>query len=447
MNQRKPKLSLILKMNSGTNFFKIVMKKCKIYLFSAALLTGVAAFAEFQYVNDNMAFYDPDLLADSDVNVSIDSIDNSDALQVMAGGFFVDLNSVTSTVNNVNTPSAEFYAGNAWGDIKGDVRTEISNSSFKIVFGGSLASSQVGFDASGNIGGSTYLTFNSGFVSGSIAGGSNLSYQHKGNIGGSTNLTINGGTIGGNVVAGGINYGGVSETNTSTSANLLINASNPANKISIGGYVCGIMNDGHERTEKVSIIFTGNGENLDFTGTVSSIQADSYSSSTTWYASANERVISFGSGEDAFVGQFNGTINNGKIAGQNQFNELKIGKDSSVKFTQDFDLNVDTLSIFSNAEVLGNATITVDDALNIFISDSFSGTDLVFELGESIVLSAESQSNVSILHEDGSLFDGAEFAYDPITNSFAISNIPESSTYASIFGALALAFAAYRRRK
>ena len=123
MNQRKPKLSLILKMNSGTNFFKIVMKKCKIYLFSAALLTGVAAFAEFQYVNDNMAFYDPDLLADSDVNVSIDSIDNSDALQVMAGGFLVDLNSVTSTVNNVNTPSAEFYAGNAWGDIKGDVRT------------------------------------------------------------------------------------------------------------------------------------------------------------------------------------------------------------------------------------------------------------------------------------------------------------------------------------
>lgn len=118
-----------------------------------------------------------------------------------------------------------------------------------------------------------------------------------------------------------------------------------------------------------------------------------------------------------------------------------------MEFTQDFDLNVDTLSIFSNAEVLGNATITVDDALNIFISDSFSGTDLVFELGESIVLSAESQSNVSILHEDGSLFDGAEFAYDPITNSFAISNIPESSTYASIFGALALAFAAYRRRK
>ena len=47
----------------------------------------------------------------------------------------------------------------------------------------------------------------------------------------------------------------------------------------------------------------------------------------------------------------------------------------------------------------------------------------------------------------GSLFDGAEVAYDPQTNSFAISNVPEPATYAAIFGALALAFAAYRRRK
>ena len=43
-----------------------------------------------------------------------------------------------------------------------------------------------------------------------------------------------------------------------------------------------------------------------------------------------------------------------------------------MEFTQGFELSVDALSIFSDAEVLGNATITVDDALNIFNSDSFS---------------------------------------------------------------------------
>ncbi len=118
-----------------------------------------------------------------------------------------------------------------------------------------------------------------------------------------------------------------------------------------------------------------------------------------------------------------------------------------MEFTQGFELSVDALSIFSDAEVLGNATITVDDALNIFISDAFSGTELVLDLGESIVLSEESKANVSILREDGSLFDGAEFVYDADNNSFAISNVPEPSTYAAIFGALALAFAAYSRRK
>ena len=118
-----------------------------------------------------------------------------------------------------------------------------------------------------------------------------------------------------------------------------------------------------------------------------------------------------------------------------------------MEFASNFELNVDTLSIFSDADILGVAKITVDDALNIYISDGTSASDLVLDLGESIILTDQSQANISVLHEDGSLFDGAEVAYDPQTNSFAISNVPEPATYAAIFGALALAFAAYRRRK
>ena len=420
------------------------MKRNKFVAFSVALFIGAAAFGEFQ--NNSGSYYDSELASGSDININIDSINDTEAIQVIAGGVFVDLNSVASKVSNVNTPQAGFYGGSAWGKIAGDVRSEISNSTFSYAVGGSIAAIDVP-DKSGNIGGSTYLTFNSGTISTDIAGGSDLRYQHQGDIGGSTNLTINGGTIGGNVIAGGLLTSGDTNKHSLTSANLTINASDSANKISIGGKIFGLSNAGKEQAESVNILFTGNGENLNFTGTVSSIESSSYSESMTWYASAKERVISFGDATNAFTGKFNGTIENGKIDGTNQFNELSIGKSSSVEFTQEFDLDIDTLSIFSDAEVLGNATINVEDTLNIFISNAFSETELVLDLGESIVLSSEAQNNVSIFHEDGSVFEGAEFAYDAETNSFAISNVPEPSTYAAIFGALALAFAAYRRRK
>lgn len=83
--------------------------------------------------------------------------------------------------------------------------------------------------------------------------------------------------------------------------NLVINDSSSSDKISIGS-VSGLNNSVRESAEKLSIVFTGNGESLDFTGTVSSIKSSSYDSSSSWLASAKERVISFGSGEDSFVG-------------------------------------------------------------------------------------------------------------------------------------------------
>ncbi|MBO5782330.1 MAG: PEP-CTERM sorting domain-containing protein [Opitutales bacterium] len=50
--------------------------------------------------------------------------------------------------------------------------------------------------------------------------------------------------------------------------------------------------------------------------------------------------------------------------------------------------------------------------------------------------------NLTVLDkESGILFDVS------ISDSGIITLVPESSTYAAIFGALALAFAAYRRRK
>lgn len=382
---------------------------------------------------------DPSLTENANVNV----VFNNDAGADYPNYYIVmenatetplPLSSITSQISNVNASNGIFVGGSFMGSVSGDIRNQISNSNITNVSGGSIAK------AGNDIGGSTYLTINSGTYHTVIGGYFIAEFRDdtsKLSINGTTNVIVNGGTIE-NIYGGSAGRGSGVDIQAGD-VNVVVNAADSSNKVSVN-YVYGLSGEYVEHADKVKILFTGNGENLD----VHSVRAIERPDEN---ASADERVISFGSEENAFVGQFNGEISNVKIGDQNQFNELVIGKDSSVEFTQDFGLSVDTLSIFSDSEVSGGAKITVDDALNIYISDSTSASDLVLDLGESIVLSAESQANISILHEDGSLFDGAEFAYDPETNSFAISNVPEPSTYAAIFGVLALAFAAYRRRK
>lgn len=153
-----------------------------------------------------------------------------------------------------------------------------------------------------NIGGSVYLTINSGSY-GSVAGAYwDMDGSNNLKIGGSVNTTINGGRIA-NLFGGSLDGGRSSAQNNIQmgDVNLVINASSSSDKISIGS-VSGLNNSVRESAKKLSIVFTGNGDNLDFTGTVSSIKSDSYASNLTWYALVKERVISFGSGEDSFVG-------------------------------------------------------------------------------------------------------------------------------------------------
>lgn len=413
------------------------MKK-NIIISTLFISTAITAFAELQNIGSDM-IADPELTENANVNVVLNNADySSQPLNIIMGSARespLPLSSVTSQISNINAVFSNLIGGSFIGSISGDVKTEVSNSNMS---SGNVVGASLGYDGN-NIGGSTYLTINNGTYH-SVAGGYFLIGMPLNDIsiGGSSNVVVNGGTV--EFLYGGSMGKSEGENIKIGNVNVLVNASDSSNKISIGT-IYGLYGKFNEQTNKLNITFAGNGENLNIRETVSAIGNYSGEVSTT------ERVISFGSGENAFVGQFNGKISNVKIGDQNQFNELVIGKNSSVEFTENFELSVDTLSIFSDSEVSGGAKITVDDALNIYISDSISASDLVLDLGESIVLSAESQANISILHEDGSLFDGAEFAYDPETNSFAISNVPEPSTYAAIFGALALAFAAYRRRK
>ena len=92
-------------------------------------------------------------------------------------------------------------------------------------------------------------------------------------------------------------------------------------------------------------------------------------------------------------------------------------------------LKVNLEGVFTEPEEYSFAFINANDSSTISGLDELMG-------GENFLLSL-----------NGELFDG-EWDYYMEGNSFEIRmQVPEPATYAAIFGALVLAFAAYRRRK
>ena len=109
--------------------------------------------------------------------------------------------------------------------------------------------------------------------------------------------------------------------------------------------------------------------------------------------------------------------------------DLTVSKDS--KITVD---SYDQLGI-------ANLNIILDPLETINFGDIF----LSETAGETVVFSAN-KPNISVLDSSGNVYESVNFVYDESGNLTGIS-VPEPSTYAAIIGALALAFAAYRRRK
>ncbi len=94
--------------------------------------------------------------------------------------------------------------------------------------------------------------------------------------------------------------------------------------------------------------------------------------------------------------------------------------------------------------------VTIDDSaiLNIYLSSFELDEYLVLESDASITLSGEIDLNV--YDQGGQALEGWEYELRPGEGGdqlWITAAVPEPATYAAIFGALALAFAAYRRRK
>ena len=150
-------------------------------------------------------------------------------------------------------------------------------------------------------------------------------------------------------------------------------------------------------------------------------------------------TLAFGNGLETFEGAVSAQISN--------FDTVKISMASSVNFEKSFETGL--LSVDSSAQVELAEGTKFEKLFVNFGSETFELGGVVdiseiFGDSTSVVMSEiESGSSFVVLDAKQNLFTvGLNGSTLSIT-----SEIPEPSTYAAILGAIALAFAAYRRRK
>lgn len=138
--------------------------------------------------------------------------------------------------------------------------------------------------------------------------------------------------------------------------------------------------------------------------------------------------------------------------------EIASGKTLSVLDDSEIIFNVDAASdatkilLGENSKLAfgsdSKITINLDGVISPDDSYTFSVIETV--VGSQVIGTDSLKKENVILNINGEAYDSEKwgFDFDPSTGSLNINvNVPEPATYAAIFGALALVFAAYRRRK
>ena len=339
-------------------------------------------------------------------NVNVEIKDGDFYGNIFAGGG-ATVKGDTSLVISGGTFSAEdgVFGGNSWGGV-----TE-GNASLKIT-GGDFSNANV---YAGNH--RTGSSFSQNVIKGSasliIEGGS-----FKNLNGGSTDGSLEKNKLAGKVEG---------DTSLVIRANDAITISGDINVAS--GFVDG----------DAEVTFVGDAGKLSFNGTLKASSASGEIGGLSGKASIN-----IGTADEAFSGEFNGTINDG-------FALLQVSNaDTSVSFAEAFD--VDALVVDANSSVL-LAENTKFDTLNLVFDSEFdTGANLgavlddIFGASAGIVVSAISQKADGFVVTN---LDGAEFsAFIGEDGSVEVgAAVPEPAAFAALFGAAALAFAAVRRRK
>lgn len=265
----------------------------------------------------------------------------------------------------------------------------------------------VGSDRGTVIEGNSYATVSDATITKDIYGGSYGSslYGVKGEIKGSSFITLKDVTVKGTVYAGG--KGSLS---------------------SIGG----------------ESVITAIGTKLD----VANISGKGALDGDGYGEVKGDSVLAFGNVSDAFVGTISANITD--------FDKMEISNSATnVVFEKAFDVPV--LQVAADAKATLTEGTSFEKLILAFDSDFSQGSEdsvdfeTIFGSSTSIVLSSlqdEAGASLTVKDSSGQEWSLASKDFSDNTLSFVVgSQVPEPATYAAIFGTLALAFAAYRRRK
>ena len=144
--------------------------------------------------------------------------------------------------------------------------------------------------------------------------------------------------------------------------------------------------------------------------------------------------------ENAFSYVANGS--NMVLDASQSFNKMDIRYNSKIKFSDGVSLNFKGIDIT-------NSTPKIDVVL-----EDFSNTNSIcfgsasgLSLTDGVLTVSNSTKSVDYTFKDKAGEIMKNLVLDAATNTLTLASIPEPSTYAAVFGALALGLALYRRRK
>lgn len=362
--------------------------------------------------------YGANYRADSETSADFNGVNGNVQINV-SGGTVKNIRGGINTNNYANDPataqSKMVLNGNVEINVSGNANIGSDDGESILAVGGSY----------GSVNGNTIVNISdNATIEGIIAmGGSRNNAAVK-----STFLNVSGGTLGGDVYAGALK-----------AAIVLGNTNITISEGTVNGNIYG----GGGRADTV---VKGN-SNITLIGSSANINGTIYGGGKDGGVVNGDRILNIGTAENSFVG--NSALN---IA---DFDILNVGKSSEVKFA-----NAISLDIF---QVATDAKVSLADGTNFeklilsFDSDFSQGDtgtidlETIFGSSTSIVLSAlqnETSALLTVKDSKGQEWSLASESISGNTISYEIGlQIPEPSTYAAIFGALALAFAAYRRKK
>lgn len=124
------------------------------------------------------------------------------------------------------------------------------------------------------------------------------------------------------------------------------------------------------------------------------------------------------------------------------FNKMDIRYNSKIKFSDGVTLNFKNIDISNSASKID---VVLEDFSNT--NSICFGSASGLSLTDGVLTVSNSTKSIDYTFKDKAGEIMKNLVFDAATNTLTLASIPEPSTYAAVFGALALGLALYRRRK